>query len=128
MPTEFRDKTFHYARATYVRPAPSKATLQTLVAQAFKKLTTMAQRSVQFKTGRVIQPRHQKIRTGRVGSLVHLATFMAEEHATTVPHPKASDTEMDLSSAIPPDNQDFMDGEAFVLATGNDVLVCSTGL
>jgi len=121
-------KVVHYARATFVKPPTSTSTLQSLVEKAFTKATSMPARTVGSSGGLVIQPRHQKLKRGAAGALVHLVSFTAHEPATTVPHPSAADVEKDLAAATAPARSDFMDGEAFLLITGSHVLVCSTNL
>jgi hypothetical protein len=126
---EYRTKTIHYARATFVvAPAPG-ATLQSLVNAVIKThLTTVPDRTLESADGRVIEPRHQRLRNQNAGSLLHLVTYKASEQATTVPHATNTDIEKDLGSAAPPANEEFMDGEAFILISGMHVIVCSSNL
>jgi hypothetical protein len=128
MAAKKRWKLIHYARAKFVKPPTPAATLQGLVEKAFAKTTTMSARTVRDQSGSVIQPRHQSMKRGAAGALVHLVSFTADEPATTVPHPTSADVEKDLSAATAPARSDYMDGEAFLLITGSHVLVCSTNL
>jgi hypothetical protein len=126
---EHRTKTVHYARATFVVPPKSGANLQSLVNAIMKThLPTVPERTLVFPDGRVIQPRHQRPRTQNGGTLLHLVTYVEDEHATTVPHATSADVEKDLGSALPPANEEYMDGEAFILISGMHVIICSSDL
>lgn len=128
MAAKKKSKVVHYARARMAVPPAPDLNLQQLVNSAFRKLTTMSERTVLGSDGAAIQPRHQRLRTSSFGSLFHLASYTTQEAATTVPHPVRDEDEGDLDAAAPPSNAEYMDGEAFLLIRNNDVVVCSTNL
>lgn len=123
-----KTKRIHYARARFAHTKYQKARLQHELDLAINKLRTVVSRTVNFTNGFTMQIRKAEIRAAAYGTWLHIASYVQGESTTTVPQPPRSAVDADLGALRPPERTDFMDGEVFVLVSGNHALVCSTGI
>ncbi len=112
-----RERTLSFRRVEW--PVPSAATLSQLVA------ATLAPREKPFETqlsrpdGSNWQVRN---RSGDASELlIHVVAYVPGEQASTVP--LAVDA-TDLGRASPPEDQEFLEGDAMMLIKGDDVVLC----
>ena len=59
--------------------------------------------------------------------LIHATIETPGEAASVVPMANGSD-EVDVRTINPPNDAEFMDGDAFLLICGNDVVLCATSV
>ncbi|MBS0294734.1 MAG: hypothetical protein JSR45_00390 [Proteobacteria bacterium] len=124
---EKREKTVSYRKAEWFIPNPASIHLAMCVKDAAATCSTVSDREI---------PRDsQSLRLASIkddtegGFYLHIVVDTPGESASVVPtHKKTSAQELRVSTAPPPTNMDFMDGDAFVYLRRNDVCICTTAL
>jgi len=123
---EKRLKALAYRRAEWLDTIPKGMSLESYVHEALTRLKTVESRTVQRAEGQCLRClKKYEPRSG--GIFLHISADTPGEKASVVPKAIRSE-ELDVSTADAPANAEFMDGDAFVLISGNDVFICSTGL
>lgn len=122
-----RKKTLSYHRAQYFCPHPSSINLGLCVKQATDKLKTVADRTAIKSGGQFIRIAH--IKSAMNGEIyLHLTVDTPGEPASIVPKASDLDVEIKVSTVNPPNDAEFMDGDAFIFVIGNDICICATGV
>lgn len=118
-----RDKTLHYRRAEWLHVGQ---TLESYIRQAIQALPTADDRTVEHGEDHFVRCLSARRRqTG--GVFLHLTADTPGEAASTVP--KALNTpDANIGEVAPPDDAEFMDGDAFLFVRDDHVCFCSTGL
>lgn len=121
-----RQKTLNYRRAEWFGEGTTAPPLEKCLRQALGSLKTIDERTI-FRGGRNAKvAKQQDVSNG--GLLLHLATETPGEAASVVPKMASTATELDLRTQNPPNDGEWLDGDAFVLAHDDHVCVCTTGL
>jgi hypothetical protein len=122
---DMREKTISYRRAHWLNENPT-VTLEKYVRNANQKLAALTDRWVLLgdQTVRLAKPKNAA--TG--GLLLHLTTETEGEFASIVPKPMPTVTELDLKTQAPPNNAEWLDGDAFVYVADNHVCICTTAV
>ena len=121
---ERRDKTLSYRRAEWVNANPASINLAQCIKQATDTLKSIDDRTIVRENGQHVKL--LKIKADRQGGLsLHISIETPGESASVVPTVHATET-VDVSTAAPPPNTEFMDGDAFIYINGDHVCLCST--
>jgi hypothetical protein len=120
-----RVKTIAYVRAVWLNPTTSR-TLESYIREATKLLKTAEERIVERNTG-------QKLRMIAYSELdknilLHIAADTPGEHASVVPTPPPNSAEIKLRTVPPPNDAEYMDGDAFMFVSKNHVCLCNSNL
>ena len=114
-----RPTTMHYKKA---ESNDDRFNYQSLVSDVFAKRQTAIERKV-MKGEKTIQCIKLNSVDG-YGVYIHLTSFIEGEQASTI---KTTNKDPDLSIAVAPDGEEFMDGDIHVLISNNDLLFCASG-
>lgn len=120
------DRTLSYRRAQFAKPPKGKKTLEHFVMEAYDKLPSIADRTVQVSDGYTLEGRHQR-RVPKQGHFIHLVAYTAGEEASIVPEKKHAE-QADIDTAPPPEGSDYMDGDMMALISADHVIICSSSL
>jgi hypothetical protein len=120
-----KQKQLSYRRAEYFVDAQNHS-VEGHLRKSLSILKTIEQRRVVMGNSFTMEARHAKPRT-RGGVLLHIAGYTPGEEASIVPSKPAA-PEADVSTAPPPRNSDYMDGDIMLFARHNDVIVCVNGM
>lgn len=112
-----RERTLSFRRVDW--PVPSVATFAQLVAAALEQRPTPVQTKITRPDGSIWEVLNRSV--GEAELLLHVVAYVPGEEASTVPI--ASETTA-LGRARPPENQEFLEGDAMMLLAGNDVVLC----
>ena len=118
-----RDKTLHYRSAFWVHPEETGETLESYTRSATNALPTAEDRTVEHGEDHYIRCLRSRRRHGG-GIFLHLTSDTPGEATTTVPK-DLSAADVDVGSAPPPPNSEFMDGDAFIFIRGDHVCFCT---
>ena len=119
MPT-WKEKTLHYRSALWFRDA---GTLESQIRSAIQKLPTAQDRTIEAGEDHYIRCLSTRKRQAG-GIFLHITADTPGEAASTVP--KALNTaEVNVGSAPPPADAEFMDGDAFAFIRDDHVCFCS---
>ncbi|MEA2951169.1 MAG: hypothetical protein QOJ96_689 [Alphaproteobacteria bacterium] len=122
-----REKTISYRRAEWLNDDPSSINLGMCLKQAADKLKSVAERTIVRANGQQVKLVGMKGSKG--GHLLHFTADTPGESASIVPKKAiAAPDEIQVGTAAPPVDAEFMDGDAFLYVNGNDVCFCATGL
>jgi hypothetical protein len=122
-----RQKTVSYRRAQWVNEDPASINLAMCIRDAAAKLTTFADRTVARGGGQLVSLAAIDTDASK-GHYLHIVADTPGEAASIVPTNEPRSTSINVSTAPPPDNADFMDGDAFLYVRGDDVCLCATSL
>jgi hypothetical protein len=124
-----RSRHLRYRRAVFIQSAPraSGETLEDYVTEAHNRLKNIQSRRVLLSDGSTVECRASRHRRG-IGRLVHIAAYTKREPASVVPNAGADDDDAPVDTVPPPSDSEYMDGDLFLLISGNDVVACSSGL
>jgi hypothetical protein len=61
-------------------------------------------------------------------ALIHITADTPGEQASVVPSAATGSTQVTVTTVPPPNDAEFMDGDAFVFISGNDLCLCSSAL
>jgi hypothetical protein len=121
-----REKTVSYRRAEWVNDDPSSLNLGMCLKQAADKLKSVDERTIVRASGQHVRLVSMKASKG--GYLLHFTADTPGESASIVPKRAITVDEIQVGTAAPPADAEFMDGDAFLYVNGNDVCFCATGL
>ncbi len=94
---------------------------------AHAKLKTVDERTITRSSGQCVKS--AKFADDReVGVFLHLTADTPGEEASIVPVAKSGSTEIEVGTAQPPPENEFMDGDAFLYVRGDHVVLCTTAL
>jgi hypothetical protein len=124
---ERRAKVLSYRRAEWLLDGPAPQTLEGYLRQAHNKLKTIAERTIQRESGQCIRSVKKLAQHGG-GIFVHMTADTPGEEASIIPKIKAGVEEVDVSTAAPPPDSEFMDADAFLYVVDDDVCICSSGM
>ncbi|HSQ21077.1 MAG TPA: hypothetical protein VLR92_11995, partial [Blastocatellia bacterium] len=124
---EKRDKTLSYRRAEWLADRPRGTTLESCLRDAHNALKTVEERTVIRDSGQCIRSA-KKLAPRDGGIFIHLIADTPGEEASVIPKMKRGIEEVDVGTASPPDDSEFMDGDAFLYVRDDHVFLCSTGL
>lgn len=120
-----REKTLSYRRAEWVGGGNTPG-LERCIRQALAQLKTVEDRTIN-RNGR--NAKVAKAEDGQTGGLLlHIATETPGEAASLVPKVDANAEALDLRTEAPPDDGEWLDGDAFLYATADNVSLCTTAL
>ncbi|MDB5462669.1 MAG: hypothetical protein JWP23_1058 [Phenylobacterium sp.] len=122
---EQREKTVSYRRAEWRIDHAASINLGMCISLALAKCKTVAERTVGRGNGQFVSLAAHK-QDENTGHYLHLVVDTPGESASVVPADKRDATELKVSTALPPPNTDFMDGDAFIYVHHNDVCLCTT--
>jgi hypothetical protein len=94
--------------------------------QCTDKLKTVDERVIVRPTGQHVKL--ASFKPSRGGYLLHFTADTPGEAASIVPKKAVTIDEIQVGTAAPPADAEFMDGDAFLYVNGNDVCFCATGL
>jgi hypothetical protein len=122
-----REKTLTYWRAEWLDDRPDGTTLESCLRDAHNALLTVEDRTVIRDNGQCI--RSAKKHAPRDGGIfVHLIADTPGGHASVIPKMKKGMAEVEVGTAAPPDDSEFMDGDAFLYVREDHVCTCGTGI
>lgn len=120
-----RQKTISYHRAEYYNTSPESIRLSSCIRDAVEKSPTIAHRTISRGDGQYIKL--ASIRSDEDGGhYLHLTVDTPGEAASIVPKVAPSAKEITVGTTAPPDDAEFMDGDAFLYVRGNDLCLCTT--
>jgi hypothetical protein len=96
--------------------------------QATDRLPTIGDRTFIRSGGYLMKMARMKPDPSTGGYLAHLTFETPGEHTSLVPTVSATATEFQVTTMPPPNNGEYMDGDAFVYINKDDVLLCTTGI
>lgn len=121
-----KQRTLSYRRAQWFSDAP-KETLETLIRATIATRTSTASTRLKRGDDGTIQIVHRKAKPETKPLLLHITTHYEGEAASIVPR-KGGAASIDLSTAPAPEGHDYLDGDAMVLLSGNDAIICVSNL
>jgi hypothetical protein len=110
---EKREKTLSYRRAEWLANIPKGTSLESCLKEAHSILKTVEERTVIRDNGQCIRSA-KKLAPRDGGIFVHLIADTPGEQASVIPKMKKGVEEVDVSTAAPPTDAEFMDGDAFL--------------
>jgi hypothetical protein len=122
-----REKVLTYLHADWLVNCPKGTTLETCLSEAYRKLGTVAERTIIRPSGQEIRL-VKKLEPRDGGFFAHITADTPGETASVVPKIKAGVQEADVATAAAPPDAEFMDGDAFLYVNDDHVCVCLTGL
>ncbi|HVC61912.1 MAG TPA: hypothetical protein VND19_16315 [Acetobacteraceae bacterium] len=120
---EQRKKTLSYHRAEYFCDHPESINLGLCIKLATDKCQTANERAVMRPGGQVVRLAHIQTDADN-GCLLHLTVDTPGECASVVPKVSDMASEIKVGTIAPPNDSEFMDGDAFLYVRGNDVCLC----
>ena len=121
-----RQKTLSYRRAMWFAQGTAAPPLEKCLRQALSQLKTIPDRTV-LRDGRNAKVAKAQDASSE-GLLLHLATETPGEPASVVPKVMPDAIALDLKTEQPPDDGEWLDGDAFVFVHDDDVCLCTTGI
>jgi hypothetical protein len=121
-----REKTVSYRRAEWLNDDPTSLNLGMCLKQAADKLKSVDERTIVRANGQHVRLVSMKGNKG--GYLLHFTADTPGESASIVPKKAITVDEIQVGTAAPPVDAEFMDGDAFLYVNGNDVCFCATAL
>jgi hypothetical protein len=118
-----RDKTLHYRRAEWLQPG---LTLESGLRQAVQALPTVDDRTIEHGEDHFVRCLRSRRRQAG-GIFLHITADTPGEPASTVPK-QLNHSDLDVGEAPPPDDAEFMDGDAFLFVRDDHVCFCATGM
>lgn len=120
-----RKKTISYHRAEYYIAQKSSINLGMCIKQATDRLVTVSQRSISRAGGRIMRLAHFHP-DDQKGYFLHLTVDTPGEHTSIVPKFSEEDVEVKVGTLAPPNDSEYMDGDAFLYVRGDDICLCVT--
>ncbi|MBB4304083.1 hypothetical protein GGD81_003138 [Rhodobium orientis] len=119
-----KDKTLSYRRATWFNENSKSIDLQSCIKEATTKLKSIDDRTIKRGDDKLVKL--LKLSNDKNGALLlHLTIETPGEAASIVPSLKDVDN-ADVATTMPPEETEFMDGDAFLYVRDDDVCLCST--
>ena len=101
--------------------------MEDYLVEAHDRLKNIVSRRVLLADGSTLECRASRRRKG-IGHLIHIAAYTEKEPASVVPKAGADVDDAPVSTIPPPSDGEYMDGDLFLLVSGNDAVGCSSGL
>jgi hypothetical protein len=120
-----KEKTINYRRAMWIENQNTNK-LEHFIRLMDEKLGSVEDKTICFAGKNITCAKLKLLEKG--GILIHIVTETPGEAASIIPHVTSSSTEIDVDVTSPPEDAEFMDGDAFLLVHGNDVCICTTGV
>lgn len=121
-----KQRTLSYRRAQWFSDAPTE-TLESLIRGVISTRTSTASTRLNRGDDGTIQIVHRKAKPETKPLLLHITTHYEGEAASVLPRAGRS-ASIDLSTAPAPEGHDYLDGDAMVLLSGNDAVVCVSNM
>jgi hypothetical protein len=122
---EWRDKTLNYRRAEWFGEGNAPG-LEKCIRQALTQLKTIPDRTI-VRDGHAGIVARTKDATGG-GLFLHIATETPGEAASVIPTAAPDADALDLRKQAPPDDGEWLDGDAFLFADADPLCMCTSGL
>jgi hypothetical protein len=122
-----RDKVISYRRAVWWIEKPDTITLSMCIAQAIAKLPKLDDRQVPRNGGQELTLAKITPDDDNKGFLLHITLDTPGESASVVPKVAGLVTEIEVGTMPPPNDAEFMDGDACLYVRGNHVCLCTSG-
>lgn len=119
-----KEKTLSYRRAEWL-DNKGGLTLEKCLRDAHKNLKNISERTISYG-GHEMTSAAQKDRAG--GLLLHLTSDTPGEAASVVPKVAPTSQQLDLLTAQPPRDGEWLDGDAFLFVQDDHVCLCTTGI
>ncbi len=120
-----REKTLSYRRAVWFDEA-SGLTLEKCLREAHKNLKNIGERTIVHGDQHTCSAKQKDGPSG--GMFLHLTADTPGEYASVVPKVAPSSAELDLKTAGPPPDGEWLDGDAFLFVRHDHVCMCATGI
>jgi len=122
-----KEKTVSYRRATWLSEHEGSINLAGCIKLALTKLLDVNARTFLRDNGQVMTlAKYQPDSHG--GYYLHITAETPGEPASILPKRRRAKDEIEVGTAAPPSDSEFMDGDAFVYVRGNDVCLCGTAM
>jgi hypothetical protein len=121
-----RQKTINYRRAEWFGSGTTAPPLERCLRHSLGQLKTIPERTIVRGGSHSKVAKQQDVPTG--GLLLHLATETPGEAASVVPKADSATTEIDLRTQSPPNDGEWLDGDAFIFIHDDHVCICATGI
>ena len=122
------EKTLSYRRADWLETPSGSATLESFLKQALTKLQTVGHTAVARESGQVLSCAKREIRQ-RGGIFLHVTAITPGGEASVI---SSKDTdaapELDILTVTPPIDNEFVDGDVFLLVRKDSICVCSNAI
>jgi hypothetical protein len=118
------NKTLTYRRAIFI--VNGTGPLEQLLIQAHAVRPNIEHRCIEDPYHMVLECRDYKYKPGS-GVFLHIAAFTPGEKASVAPRVQGVPRGL-LQTTPPPDNTEFVDGDASVFVSGDHVIICSSSL
>jgi hypothetical protein len=125
---DLRQKTISYHRAEWYSDHKDSINLGLCIKQSTDRLRTIPERSIQRAGGYMMRLAYFKPDDENHGYFLHITFETPGEHASVVPSVSADATEVRVSTLAPPNDAEFMDGDAFFYVNRNDACLCATSV
>jgi hypothetical protein len=119
-----RKKTLSYHRAEFFVDDKGAINLGMCIKQATDKVS-VPNRFVQRPDGRTTRLAHFKTDEEK-GCFLHLTVDTPGEHTSVVQKTLEDTVEIKVSTIPPPNDAEYMDGDAFLYVRGNNICLCAT--
>jgi|SRR5579859_603426 len=120
-----REKVISYRRANWFNDHPETINLGLCISLTASKLPAVKDRTVS-RDDQELKLAALQIDPDK-GHLLHITIETPGDFASVVPAAPAAAEAVEVSTIPPPNNAEYMDGDAFVYVLGNDVCLCTTG-
>jgi hypothetical protein len=124
--SDTKERTVSYRRAEWLVDEPGSINLASCVKQCCQRLKTVDERSFVRSSGQVVKLLSMKEESAG-GVYLHITADTPGEAASVVPRAGGVE-EVEIATTEPPPDSEFMDSDAFVYISKNDVCFCSTGM
>ena len=121
-----RSKTLNYLRAQWLDLSSAARTLESYTREAYKKLSSVEERTIERDSGQLLRTIAVVDHNHRV--LIHLTADTPGEQASIVPHATSGAAQISVTTIPPPNHAEFMDGDAFIFISRNDVCICASAI
>lgn len=113
-----------FYRTSWNQALPNR-TLESCIKNACNTLRSVKDRSISREDA-VMSLAHLLPRQKSGGLFLHIVSETPGEAASVVPADKAAATEIAVGTSLPPDDFEFMDGDAFLFVHRDDICICAT--
>ncbi len=120
-----RKKKLSYHRAEYFVDERGSVTLGLCIKQASERLRTVQERTISRAGGQTIRLADFCVDVDG-GCFLHLTVETPGEHASVVPRVTEGEVRLRVSTIPPPNDAEYMDGDAFLYVNNNHVVLCAT--
>lgn len=121
-----KERVVSYRYVEWVISDPKSISLMACFNEAIKKRPTSDLRTVSYN-GQLLTLASYKL-DGKEGIYLHITVETPGESASVVPRLKLPVDKFDVGTAPPPEDSEFMDGDAFLYIRGNHLFLCATNV